>query len=335
MTNQRRMYYAVYAAGIARDGTNTFTYIHGLQSLGLTTRFNLAHIFEIGQLAEYQALENLPEVEITAEKVLDGFPLMYHLATQDASSPTLAGRSAFKCSFAVSYYTDTQENASGTPLKQCVASGVFPSSLSYNFATEGPSTESVTFIGNDKLWLSSAFTFTPAQDGTDAPPTGVQRRNDVLFGSGSNYCKLPTEIPGISGEGFNLMGSDGYFGAHVRNIRIQANFGRTPLYELGQLRLYFRTVDFPLEVRTDIETYCQTGDNISADSNSQANVTVQTMIIKMRDGDRFDLGAKNKLTNVSETGGNAGTGGGNRTITYSYVNFNTLTVTSANDPAGL
>lgn len=335
MPNQRRMYYAVYAAGIAKDGLNTYTLIHGLQSLGLTTRFNLTHIFEIGQLAEYQAIENLPEVEITAEKVLDGTPPMFLLSTQNATSPTLAGRSSDKCAFAVSYYTDTQENASGTPLKQAVMSGVFPSSISYNFPTEGPLTESVTWVGNDKLWLSAAFTFTPALVGTDVPPTGVQRRNNVLFGSGSNFCKLPTEIPGITGEGFNIMGSDGYFGAHVRNIRTQANFGRTPLYELGQLRLYFRTVDFPLEVRTDIEVYCQTGDLINADANSQSNVSNQTIIIKTSCGDRFDLGTKNKLSNISETGGNAGTGGGNRTITYSYTNFNTLTCTSPQDPAGL
>ena len=39
-----------------------------------------------------------------------------------------------------------------------------------------------------------------------------------------------------------------------------------------------------------------------------------------------DVGAKNKLTSVTWGGGD--TGGANATITYSYRNFNDLTVTS-------
>ncbi len=331
----KRVYYAVYAAGIAKDGFTSYTVIKGLQSLGLTTRFNLDHIFEIGQLNEYQAVENLPDVEVTCEKVIDGNALMWHLATQAGTSASLAGRSNAKCAVAVSYYADVQENASGVPLRQCVASGVFPSQLSYNFPTEGTCTESVTFVGNNKVWLSSSFTFQPNFTGTDAPPTGVQRRQNVLFGSGTNYSKVPAEIPGISTDNYNIQGSDGYFPTHFRNIRLQTNLGRTPLYELGRRGPYHRTVDFPTEVRSDFEIYCGSGDNISADESSEANLTNQTIYIKLSDGDRFNLGDKNKLTNVSETGGNAGTGGGNRTITYSYTNFNTLTVTSPQDPASL
>lgn len=329
------MYYAVYALGIAKDGFNTYTTVHGLQSLGLTTRFNLDHIFEIGQLNEYEAAEQIPDIEATAEKVLDGYPLLWHLATQVATSPTLAGRSNAKCALAVSYHTDTQENASGTPIKECIMSGMFPSQLNYNFPTEGPCTESVSFLGQNKVWLSSSFTFTPNFVGTDAPPTGVQLRQHVLFGSGSNKSKLPTQIPGITGEGYNIQDAGGDFPTHVRNIRIQTNLGRTPLYELGRRGPYHRTIDFPTEVRTDIEIYCGNGDVISADENSTSNLINEAILIKMSNGDRFDLGIKNKLSNVSETGGNAGTGGGNRTITYSYVNFNSLNVNSANDPAGL
>jgi len=38
----------------------------------------------------------------------------------------------------------------------------------------------------------------------------------------------------------------------------------------------------------------------------------------------INLGAKNKLSSVSYSGGD--TGGGNATITYSYSNFNEMTV---------
>lgn len=50
--------------------------IHGLQQVGVTTKFNLDQIFEIGQLSIYENVEVLPEVEVTLEKVLDGYPLI-------------------------------------------------------------------------------------------------------------------------------------------------------------------------------------------------------------------------------------------------------------------
>ena len=41
-------------------------------------------------------------------------------------------------------------------------------------------------------------------------------------------------------------------------------------------------------------------------------------------GTILDLGVKNKLSSVSYSGGD--TGGGNVTVSYSYSNFNVLTV---------
>jgi hypothetical protein len=46
----------------------------------------------------------------------------------------------------------------------------------------------------------------------------------------------------------------------------------------------------------------------------------------LRDGSRFDLGTKNRLSSVNYTGGDAG--GGNATTTYSFSTYNDLTVTA-------
>jgi len=62
------------------------------------------------------------------------------------------------------------------------------------------------------------------------------------------------------------------------------------------------------------------------------NTADQTIKIFLRDGTVFDLGTKNRLQSVANTGGDAG--GGNATMTYNYRNFNKLTVTHPQDPMG-
>jgi hypothetical protein len=96
----------------------------------------------------------------------------------------------------------------------------------------------------------------------------------------------------------------------------------------------FRTVDFPVEVRTDFELYCATGDNLAADQTAD-NVTNVPIWLRISDGTIFNLGTKNKCISSSETGGNAGVGGGSRSVTYSYVNFSNMTITAPHDPSGL
>ena len=66
------------------------------------------------------------------------------------------------------------------------------------------------------------------------------------------------------------------------------------------------------------------------DQANQANLNNETIRLQLREGLIVDLGKKNKLSNVSVTGGDAG--GGNEEITYSYSNFNNFTVYHPQDP---
>ena len=65
------------------------------------------------------------------------------------------------------------------------------------------------------------------------------------------------------------------------------------------------------------------GDLISV-SGTSPNLQNRSIIVHDTAGTVLNLGTKNKLSSVSYSGGD--TGGGNATVTYSFSNFNVLTV---------
>lgn len=356
-----RIFYAVHQVGMALIGTQSFTEVHGVQSIGITTNFNLEQVFELGQISLYENIENIPDVEVTMERVLDGYPLAYHLATQGSPSATLSGRSAAKTIVGLSIFDDTQDAASGTPVSECQMSGMFISSLTYTAPVEGNITESVTMVGNNKVWDTSApFAFNGAFDDTDFPVAvagsgGVNRREDVIFDmditgatpldiNGSvadpvvtgSYrgTVLPQDIDGISSSGTNDRDSEGNFAAHVQTITVSTDLGREELFELGRRGPYFRFVNFPIEVTCEIETLTTEGDKVSAIEDgiygNGDNLLDRTIFVRFREGTTLDLGTKNKMSSVTYTGGDAT--GGNVSATYSYSNFNVLTVEAWHDP---
>ena len=79
LNQNKRLFWAVQAIGFAPDGSSTFTPAHGVQSLGSNITFNLTEVFELGQISIYDNVEDTPDVEFTIEKLIDGYPLIYHL----------------------------------------------------------------------------------------------------------------------------------------------------------------------------------------------------------------------------------------------------------------
>ena len=77
MATNNRIYYAIQQVKLG-FGDNKQV-VHGLQSAGITTNFNLEQVFEMGQLAIYQNVENIPEIEVTLNKVLDGAKIQLYL----------------------------------------------------------------------------------------------------------------------------------------------------------------------------------------------------------------------------------------------------------------
>lgn len=150
-----RIYFANQQVAFKRDGkpggVQGWIAAHGVQSAAVTTTFNLEQAFELGQLAIYENIEGVPDIEVSLSKVLDGYPLLYHLATNDdgtvVTSPSLAGRSNAKCIVGLGIWPDTDDAAGDSSIngiQQMEASGMFASSLSYNFPLEDNFTEDVT-----------------------------------------------------------------------------------------------------------------------------------------------------------------------------------------------
>ena len=397
----KRVFYAAKKAGVGPVGAagghkpgeaaGTFRQLHGLQSVGITTTFNLEQTFELGQLAIYENIEGIPDVSIDVEKVLDGYAPVYILATSingssgdgAATAATLIGRSKAQCDFCLAIYKDTDEIATnssegsatgGGTITQAeshvMMSGVFVNSVSYTVPIDGYASESVTLVGQDKIWYSlerypnlkkAVWSATDLISSEDDPKSltqgsgGVNRREDVLF-EYPGYDKLanktvpnrdingavsglgtvlPIQIPGISASGTNNK-SQGEFGCHVQSITCSTDFGREDIFELGRRGRYHRFVPFPTEATCEISIISTSGDLITAteegnvDVANGANLQHETIRLQLREGLLVDLGRKNKLSSVSVTGGDAG--GGNEEITYSYTNFNDFAVYHPQDP---
>ena len=344
---QYRVYYAIEQFSLMQDGSASAVNavaVHGLQSVGITTTFNLEQVFELGQLAIYENIEGIPDVEVTTEKVLDGYPPVYLLATVGAGGTGLADRQNETITGVLSLWSDsvTSAGAGGTAAQtECYMSGLYVSSLSYTFPVDGSQTESVTLVGNNKKW--QAVTMGGKFAGNNDVPiasVGVARREDVVFegthsatdngggvlpsavSSSMDACVLPTDVDGISSIGENEK-SGGDFKAHIQNISVSTDLGRENLFELGRKGAYHRYVTFPVEVTTEITSIATSGDRVAA-LEDDANLKHQRIRIVSAEGTKIDCGDKNKLASVSMTGGDAG--GDNMEITYTYTNFNDMSV---------
>jgi hypothetical protein len=335
MPTTNRIIYALAEVAIGPYCSVTGLPVHGVQSVSMNTNFNLEQVFELGQLDIYENIENLPTVEMTIDKVLDGYPLVYHLSTRGATSKSLLNRTNQRADVFVSLFQDTNSSATGTPMVQAYCSGMYVNSLNYTLPVQGNARESVSLTGNDKIWKTSSFAFNGHFDNTDTPASGTQRRQNVRMGSGESV--FPTNIPGVTvigGSGYNIQ-TAGVFGAHIQDVNISCSLGREDLYELGRRKPYYKYATFPTAVNCSITVTAggsNPGDNINAISDA-TNLTNEPIKIKLDDGTIFDLGNKNKLQSVSFSGFDAT--GGNATMTYSFQNFNKLDVTSLSDPEGL
>lgn len=367
MSLNDRIFYACQAVGIHGHGDGgdiaTTEMVHGLQSVGMTTNFNLEQAFELGQIEIYENIEGTPDVEMTLEKVLDGYPLIYHMASVAGLDGTpagsgLVGRSKSRCDVRLGIFPDNQNNVSAGDTAaeaEVYCSGMYISSVSYTIPTDGSMTESVTLVGNNKQWLVTGQKLTAAAvnafDGTDSPAAltvgtsngnathsgGIQQREDVLLSG----CILPQSIKGVIGSAYSNARdpATGNNRVHLQSFSCSTDFSREDILELGRKTPYARPATFPIEVSCEIEAVTTSGDFVNAfefgdsklnTTNASGNNTQEEDIfIVTRNGYAFDLGRKNRLASVTYGGGDAG--GGNATCTYSYTNFNELDVQDYNN----
>jgi hypothetical protein len=327
-----RIFYAVQQVAI---GTTAGTYrvLKGVQSVSMTTTFNLEQAFELGQLEIYENIEGVPSVEMTINRLLDGTALAYVLAAgsySNADDINLASTNEFTARLGI-WDEASDSFANGNPVNQVTISGAFISNVSYTLGVDGNFTEELGITATDKAWYNDCdaaaawaddYTAGAFAGNNDSPDFagGVQRRE--YFDTGST-------IPSIIPEGRNRL----------QSVSISADFGREDLFELGSKGPFAKVATFPLEVTCSIEVLSSGGDLVSAAAEGCAtgltscdvnnNLTDETIIIKTCDGTQIDLGTKNKLSSVSYGGGDAG--GGNVTTTFDFVTYNKLSVSGTGD----
>jgi len=325
-----RIFYAVQAVGIGHSGifpnaistnSNSFQWMKGVQSVGITSNFNLEQIFELGQLGIYQNVDNVPEVEVTIEKVIDGNKLLYLQSVGKDGNTNLVAASSRATNVYLAIYPDTNQNATGNTVQGLVfCSGLRLSNVSYNFTVDGSAKESITLQGFDKYWQVPTGYTLPATFGGNSPTSTVVRRQNVKM---DNPTVLPKEVSGV------IRGGVG----NVQSISVTADFRRDNIFELGSYRPYVKYTQFPIQITSEFQVISLSGDYVDA-SGYQPRGTSADNAIKIASfssadnstttGVFIDLGTKNRLQSVNYTGGD--TGGGNATATYSYVTFNDFLV---------
>jgi hypothetical protein len=357
MAANNRIYYASQGLQLKPETTGVpysgWYDPQGLQSVGITTNFSLQPIFQMGQLELYDLVESVPEVEMTINKVTDGTPPLYAMCMGgtsgigNVSGKQLAELCNNRVNARLSIFQDNQTAATGTPVAYVDCSGMYLSRFSYSFPIDGNATEEITLVGNNKLWNSGLFSssgaslaeFTPSgsvSSGNMPTAPGIIRRANVNL---SNSI-LPTGSGGLPEMTGSEALSNGRTYPHLQSINISADLGREAIYELGSMAPYFRYVRFPLEIKSEFTIAGTRGDYVDANDFSSVtgcgkdykNVYNKTINIQVCGGTgsytgtfNLNLGAKNKLTSVNYNGGD--TGGGNVNISYSFITYNTFSMT--------
>lgn len=326
-----RIYYAVQSVRLrGPSGTDPVSptnigwdRVRGLQTVGITTNFNLEPIYQMGQLELYDNFEEVPDVEVTLNKVLDGFPLIYGMAQGTGSLNELANN---RCGVQLGIFADANAAATGYTSQLLEIEPAYVSTATYTFPTDGNFTEDVTLVANDKVWKTAQEPF-GAYGANDTfwttSPTGhgIARRQQFDL----TRSLLPNSGSDVSDPTLRYTQGGIAPGSRISSITITANLNREEIRELGQRRPFIRYINFPVEITCEVEVTAASGDLVGVDNSNVAcanpkALSNKTIKVVLCDGTTFDLGSKNKLTTVGYQGGD--TGGGNATVTYSYQNYN-------------
>lgn len=345
-----RIFYAVQAVKVkpckTTNGTTTYgseRVLRGIQSVGLTTNFRLEQIYQLGQLELYDNVEEVPDIEVTLSKALDGTRCVYNAATDgsagDGNNLTLTNIADRRCDLAIGIWDDTKSSTSGSADYYVVCTGMYVSSVSYNLTSDGNFSEDVTLVGNHKKWGNTTG------NGITSFSSGIQTSETKRIAKRwalSDATEVPKQVAGIASSGsVTLSQLTPASGIHINSITISCNLGRESINELGRRSPYYRYINFPVEVTSEIQVTATKGDNVDADDFATSTGCSAAASTNLYDGAlkayicdtnnangavayMIDIGPKNKLTSVNYTGGD--TGGGNATITYSFQTFNYLVV---------
>ena len=285
-----RIFYAVQNVSLAGLGS-------GWQSVGINGTVDFEQIFELGRLDIYQNLEGVPNVEITLERVI--------LKDGDSVWDTLGGAVTDVGNARPNLYMSVADDSSTpyTASNFLQATGLYVSSYSVNFQIDGAMTESVTLVGNNLQWGV-----------TNNPPTiqGSSTGNAVVTDPTADAAVIRRQDITAASPGGK---------SKLQSASFSLDFSREDLFELGSKAPYHKAAGFPVEVTGEME-YLATDNVTGLDfiDTDQNDITSDQTVSVTAAGLTFSMGSSARLTSSNYSGGDAG--GGNATITYSYVGYN-------------
>jgi hypothetical protein len=355
MANKNRIFYGSQVAQIKPATTGTdyaggWYQPLGVQSVGVNNTFDTQQTFQLGSLDLYNIAENVPNVEVTINKLLDGTAPLYlmcmgglsgiagancDLSSGQLTTKGLGGLANNTVTFRLGIYDGVNSVSTGNTSDYMKCDRMYVSRLNYTFPVDGNATEELTLVGNNKKWSQNntagfgaadmaGYTF----DANTLKASRLARRQ---------FIDLSTSVLPI-GSGGMPEGID----THLQNITISADLGRENINELGAFAPRTRYATFPVEVTSEFEVVATVGDYVNAKdflANSGCAVSYRNLSmlpiqinICGATGNSSSLsiylGSGNQLTSVNYTGGD--TGGGNATVTYSFRNYNDFYMKAVN-----
>ena len=328
-----RTFYACQAVAIGArepDGngnypslTRPLNYIHGVQSVGLNSTFDVENVFELGQLEIYESVLNIPQIEVTIEKVLDGYETPYYRITD---GDALALSSKYRADVQFNIFADTGNAQNTTGVFNMLCTGMYVTNVTYTFPVDGNCTESITLVGNSKQLGTGAMVGLPSgiTNGTGVPDNEPFYNYGGNAGSGQIIRRQDVTV--------TCSGANGSYSPRAQNVTLTLNLGREDVFEFGRRLPYAKLATYPIEVTAEIQSL------LTDDNDDDAGFTESTVKLPIKDVKilvqagtgvagtlTVDLGEKAYLSSVNQTGGDAT--GGNATITRSFTTYNTFTVT--------
>lgn len=302
---------------LPQDQTN-WQMLKGVQSIGISTSMNSEPIFSLGKLKRASMITSKPEVTVNINRIIDSGPSIYtntmgntpQNTMEDVLLETTANK---RGGIRLNIAPDNRAATIGDSIQTLEIKPIYLSSITYNFPIDGDCTEEATLVGNTKKFDTISINRSDPVyfDFLDIDPP---RRNNV-------YYTTPSVTVGDH--------------KHIQNIRVTLDLGtRKPLYRMGDKVPLTRFIEFPVEVKTEIEVIMPNNDSIGLSDGvgcTYVNSVFDEFIsVGLCNGLTINLGNNNRLIDIDVQGGNAGED--NVVTTYTYVNHNFFTFSPPTSP---
>lgn len=258
-----------------------------VQSVAMNTSVDFEQVFELGTLGQIEDIEGIPTAEITVERALPVTGTSMWGAISAGKGGTSATQYIANLTGIPAFVDVVPDDATAGAGQRKVNISGYLTNYSQSYQVEGPATESVTIAAETISW-NGAGGGVPGANSLPTPSTVVLSRKNILSGD----C--------VQSAGFGV------------------DMSREDILCLGKKLPTYRAATFPIECSADTEKIVTSTDAGHAFTpTSEEDITTSHSVI-------YGIGTLSnaRFTSSAFSGGDAG--GGNQTVTYSYIAYNSF-----------